>query len=105
MNKKHYVYILKCSDGTYYTGYTTDPERRPKRASVNDARFAAVIAVLRQSNPGISAIRGFLFYVAFSPHHVLQYQGRGCGHKYVKDSRKYCRHSVHISYAVSRQSK
>ena len=28
MDKKHYVYILKCSDGTYYTGYTTDPERR-----------------------------------------------------------------------------
>ena len=22
------MYILKCSDGTYYTGYTTDPERR-----------------------------------------------------------------------------
>jgi predicted GIY-YIG superfamily endonuclease len=28
MDKKHYVYILKCADGTYYTGYTTDPERR-----------------------------------------------------------------------------
>jgi len=28
MEKKHYVYILKCADGTYYTGYTTDPERR-----------------------------------------------------------------------------
>ena len=28
MNKKYYVYILKCSDGTYYTGYTDDPERR-----------------------------------------------------------------------------
>lgn len=26
--EKHYVYILKCADGTYYTGYTTDPERR-----------------------------------------------------------------------------
>ena len=24
----HYVYILECSDGTYYTGYTTDVERR-----------------------------------------------------------------------------
>ena len=24
----HYVYILRCSDGTLYTGYTTDPERR-----------------------------------------------------------------------------
>jgi len=25
-----YVYILKCSDNTLYTGYTTDPERRIK---------------------------------------------------------------------------
>jgi putative endonuclease len=23
-----YCYILECSDGTYYTGWTTDPERR-----------------------------------------------------------------------------
>ena len=25
---KHYVYILKCCDGSFYTGYTTDPVRR-----------------------------------------------------------------------------
>ena len=24
----HYVYVLECSDGTLYTGYTTDVERR-----------------------------------------------------------------------------
>jgi putative endonuclease len=24
----HYVYVLECDDGTFYTGYTTDPERR-----------------------------------------------------------------------------
>jgi putative endonuclease len=24
----HYVYIVKCADGTLYTGYTTDVERR-----------------------------------------------------------------------------
>ena len=24
----HHVYILRCADGTYYTGYTTDVERR-----------------------------------------------------------------------------
>ncbi|MFW5956672.1 MAG: GIY-YIG nuclease family protein [Halorhabdus sp.] len=24
----HYVYVLRCSDGTLYTGYTTDPQRR-----------------------------------------------------------------------------
>jgi putative endonuclease len=23
-----YCYILQCSDGTFYTGWTTDPERR-----------------------------------------------------------------------------
>ena len=28
IQKKHFVYILRCSDGTFYTGYTTDPERR-----------------------------------------------------------------------------
>jgi len=26
----YYVYILMCADGTYYTGYTTDVERRLK---------------------------------------------------------------------------
>ncbi|WEL18471.1 MULTISPECIES: GIY-YIG nuclease family protein [unclassified Halorhabdus] len=24
----HYVYVLSCADGSFYTGYTTDPERR-----------------------------------------------------------------------------
>lgn len=26
-----YCYILECADGTYYTGWTTDPERRVER--------------------------------------------------------------------------
>ena len=26
--KKAWVYILECSDGTYYTGYSRDPEMR-----------------------------------------------------------------------------
>lgn len=25
---EYYCYILKCADGTFYTGWTTDPERR-----------------------------------------------------------------------------
>lgn len=28
MNNKFYVYILKCSDNTLYTGYTTDIQKR-----------------------------------------------------------------------------
>lgn len=24
----YYVYVVECADGTYYTGYTTDVERR-----------------------------------------------------------------------------
>ena len=27
---KHYIYVLECSDGTLYTGYTTDIQRRLK---------------------------------------------------------------------------
>jgi putative endonuclease len=26
----HYIYVLECSDGSLYTGYTTDIERRLK---------------------------------------------------------------------------
>lgn len=24
----HYIYVAKCADGTFYTGYTTNPDRR-----------------------------------------------------------------------------
>ena len=27
-SKAYFCYILECSDGTYYTGWTTDPQRR-----------------------------------------------------------------------------
>lgn len=27
-NKQHFVYILECADGSYYTGYTTNIQRR-----------------------------------------------------------------------------
>ena len=30
MDKKAYVYILECSDATYYTGYTTKVKNRLK---------------------------------------------------------------------------
>ena len=26
----HYVYMIRCEDGSFYTGYSTDPERRFK---------------------------------------------------------------------------
>ena len=30
MATKHYFYVLLCKDGSYYGGYTTDPDRRLK---------------------------------------------------------------------------
>ena len=27
-DKKYFVYIVECADGSYYTGYTTDVQRR-----------------------------------------------------------------------------
>ena len=32
----HYVYILRCADDSYYTGYTTDPERRIAEHNAGD---------------------------------------------------------------------
>jgi putative endonuclease len=31
MEKSYYCYILSCADGTFYTGWTTDPVRREKQ--------------------------------------------------------------------------
>lgn len=35
---KHFLYVLECSDATYYTGYTTNLERRIKQH--NDGKGA-----------------------------------------------------------------
>lgn len=32
----HHVYIVECSDGSYYTGYTTDVERRVEEHNEGD---------------------------------------------------------------------
>jgi len=32
----HYVYVLHCDDDTYYTGYTTDVERRVAEHEAGD---------------------------------------------------------------------
>ena len=32
----HYVYILKCADDTYYTGYTNDLKRRIKQHNAGE---------------------------------------------------------------------
>lgn len=36
----HHVYVLECADGTYYTGYTTDVDRRVAEHDAGDgARY------------------------------------------------------------------
>lgn len=48
----YYVYILKCRDGSLYTGWTTDPERRLKEhnegkgAKYTRSRLPAVLKYL-----------------------------------------------------------
>lgn len=32
----HYAYVLRCSDGSFYTGYTTDVERRVREHDAGD---------------------------------------------------------------------
>ncbi len=44
MNKEKksiwYIYILECADGTYYTGITTDRDRRLEEHNTSDIRGA-----------------------------------------------------------------
>lgn len=56
----YFVYILKCADGSLYTGITTDPERRldeHKRgtASRYTRAHGAVSMVYRERQPNRSA--------------------------------------------------
>ncbi|MDA4124169.1 MAG: GIY-YIG nuclease family protein [Thaumarchaeota archaeon] len=61
--RRHYVYILTCSDGTLYTGYTTDMERRlEEHNSGNGARYTrgrgpVVLSYLEESRNRGEALR------------------------------------------------
>lgn len=59
----HYVYLLECADGTLYTGYTTDVERRVQEHNAGDgAKYtrgrAPVELVHVESFPSKSAAMG-----------------------------------------------
>ena len=59
----HYVYILRCSDGTLYTGYTTDPKRRleqhnsGKASKYTRGRLPVTIAYLEGASTVGEALR------------------------------------------------
>lgn len=58
-----YCYILECSDGTYYTGWTTDPERRTAQhnkgtgARYTKTRRPVKLVYLEEQPDKISALR------------------------------------------------
>jgi len=44
----YFCYIVECADGTYYTGWTTDPERRALQHSAGrGARYTRAHAPVR----------------------------------------------------------
>ena len=56
----YYTYLLRCSDGTIYTGMTTDPERRLRehqRGGVKSARYTRVHGAVRMLAAFASASR------------------------------------------------
>lgn len=57
---QYFLYILECSDGTYYVGYTSDPARRLEfhqsgRGSVYTARRLPVSMVFQEPHVTLSA--------------------------------------------------
>ena len=59
----NYTYLLLCSDGTYYCGWTTDPERRVaahndgKGAKYTKARRPVRLVYLEESDSKSTALR------------------------------------------------
>jgi len=59
----HYVYILKCSDDTYYTGWTTDLNRRllvhqdKKGAKYTKARIPVELVYFETFNTKSEALK------------------------------------------------
>ena len=58
-----FCYILECADGTYYTGWTTDPERRVKQhnkgigARYTKTRRPVKMVYLEEQPDKISALK------------------------------------------------
>lgn len=58
-----YCYILECADGTYYTGWTTDPIRREKQhnagrgARYTSTRRPVKMVYLEEQPDKISALK------------------------------------------------
>lgn len=59
----YYVYILECSDGSLYTGWTTDPQRRLKQhnsgkgAKCTRARLPVVLSYLESYDTRAEAMQ------------------------------------------------
>ena len=59
----YYCYILRCQDGSYYTGWTTDPHRRLKEhaagrgARYTRARLPVVLAYVEPQPDRPTAMR------------------------------------------------
>ncbi len=59
----YYCYILECSDGTYYTGWSTDPERRCQQhnrgrgAKYTRSRLPVRLAYVEKTPDRASAMR------------------------------------------------
>lgn len=63
MNKKHYVYIVRCHDNTYYTGYSTDVPHRikihnaAKGAKYTRSRLPVTLVYIEECRDVKSALR------------------------------------------------
>lgn len=63
LQRGNYVYILRCADGTLYTGWTTDPERRTaahnagKGAKYTKARRPVELVYIEEHDDKIEAQR------------------------------------------------
>ncbi len=57
-DSKAYMYVVECADGTLYTGYTTDVERRAKPITRAGAKYTKPATTLTPAQkPSLASLK------------------------------------------------
>ena len=94
MKKKKvwYMYVLSCSDKSYYCGITTDVERRlsehnstKKGAKYTRSRRPTILLFTEEYESRSAALKAEAAFKKLSRHQKLQYMAASCEKRHAED--------------------
>lgn len=90
MENKHFLYVLQCADGTFYTGYTNNLEKRiathnaGKGAKYTRIRLPVKCIYFEQYETKQQAMRAEYFFKRKTRQQKMEYMKKGENHEITK---------------------